>query len=610
MNAVNTRSASDGMRTVICDIETDSLQAKIIHCICCLDVDTREVFTFTNVDKSSTDWTEFSKTVGKWIGHNFLGFDAPVINKLTNARIKLSQIEDTLILSRIVSPIRKGGHSLKAWGNFLGNAKIEFDDFSKLTQEMIDYCKQDLYVCEDIRNYLMKDLIHYSKHSIDLEHRSQHILNKQSNRGFYLDVDKAMDIYNKCDKESKEIESRIQELFPPIDVLDCVYTPKRKKDGKLTAPSKNKILKASKVTKNPDGTLNLYKVQEFNLGSQKQIIERLKGLWKPTEFTPTGNPKVCEENFNTVVESAKEAKELGRYLMLQSRMRVVKNWLDFYNPATHRVHGQTISLGASTHRMAHRSPQMGNIPGVRYTKEGKLVDNYGSEMRECWTVEDTTKWKICGTDIAGIQLCLLAHFMEDKQYIDAIENGDKSKGTDIHSVNMRILQETFPSCTRDNAKTFIYALLFGAAGKRLGQIFGADAKMGQKAKDVLFDRIPGFKKVEKMCKECEKRGYHIGIDGRRIATPNAHFALPAMLQGNEATVMKKVMELTDQRAKHLTWNQVAVVHDEMQAEVLTEQAVELGAIQVQAIKDAGKFYKLKCKLDGETNIGNNWRETH
>lgn len=599
-------------RTVICDIETDDLDAKVIHCICCLDINTKEEFVFTqDNDPGFLNFTGFSKGVKKWIGHNFLSFDAPVINRLTPAKIPVSRIEDTLILSRLISPILAGGHSLDAWGKRLGEHKLVFNDFSKLTPEMVTYCLQDLKTCNALRQHLLPQLRNYSKYCIELEHKAQHILNKQKQTGFFLDVVKAREIYSECEARAADIEKRLQTLFPPIDVVDTPsYTPKYTKDNKLTVASERKINKASKVEQNPDGTLKLYTKQEFNLGSSAQVVSRLDGIWKPTEFTPGGQPKVCEENLETVPDTAKEAKELGTYLMLKSRMKVISNWFDYYNPVTRRVHGDTISLGASTHRMAHRNPQMGNIPAVRHDTQGNLIANYGADMRSCWSVEDPEKWCMVGTDIAGIQLCLLAHLMNDKAYIDAITSGDKKKGTDIHSVNMNILREVFPTCTRDNAKTFIYALLFGAGGKRLGQIFGADAKKGQLAKDTLFNRIPGFKRVEDMCRQAERRGYITAIDGRRISTPTSHFALPALLQGNEAIVMKQVLITTKEDAKHLTWNQLAVVHDEIQAEVLREQAKELGEITVNAIRKAGEFFKLNCPLDGESKIGNNWMETH
>lgn len=590
-------------RVVICDIETDGLDANVIHCICCLDVRTKEEFTFTAKD-FDTEWVEFAKTVRKWIGHNFLGFDAPVINRLTPVTIKVDEIEDTLILSRIVSPIMGGGHSLDAWGKRLGIHKLEFNNFSKLTDEMITYCLMDLQVCLALRNHLIPTLRSFSLQSIELEHQTQYVLDTARKRGFYLDVDKARGIYLECKGKADDIESRIQELFPPVlkPVVEG-YQPRINKDGSMSKQSLNRIERADHYEKYSNGTYDLFKYETFNLGSQKQVIERLNVAgWKPYVKTKGGKPKICEENLNTIPDHAAEARELKDWLTFSSRLRVIQNWLDHYNPDTSRVHGTIIGLGASTHRMAHRNPQMGNIPAVRNV--------YGREMRECWTVEDLEKYCIVGTDISGIQLCILAHLMENPEYTQAIANGDKDKGTDVHSVNMRFLQEIKADVDRDIAKTFIYAMLLGAGMAKLGSIIGGNSRDGRRAKELLFNKIPGFKKVQRLCKNAARRGYLTTIDGRRITVPSEHFALAIYLQSNEAIIMKKTAVLTRQRAVHLDWHLLTVVHDEMQAECLREHAEELGKVQVQAITDAGEFYNLKCPLTGETKIGANWAETH
>jgi DNA polymerase-1 len=102
----------------------------------------------------------------------------------------------------------------------------------------------------------------------------------------------------------------------------------------------------------------------------------------------------------------------------------------------------------------------------------------------------------------------------------------------------------------------------------------------------------------------------IGLDGRRIEVKSEHYALSSYLQGGEAVIMKQALVFTHDRARHLDWHQLMVVHDEIQSEVLREQARELGELQVQTMVDAGLEFNLLCPVTGEYRIGSNWAETH
>ena len=98
------------MKRVALDIETDDLNATVIHCIVAQDLDSGEVMTWHG--KSIQDFPAWSDTVDVFIMHNGVSFDAPVLNKLTKSNIKLSKIRDTLILSQLLDPSLEGGHSL------------------------------------------------------------------------------------------------------------------------------------------------------------------------------------------------------------------------------------------------------------------------------------------------------------------------------------------------------------------------------------------------------------------------------------------------------------------------------------------------------------------
>jgi DNA polymerase-1 len=62
-------------------------------------------------------------------------------------------------------------------------------------------------------------------------------------------------------------------------------------------------------------------------------------------------------------------------------------------------------------------------------------------------------------------------------------------------------------------------------------------------------------------------------------------------------------------AKH-PYEMHANVHDEVQFSCLEEHAQSLGRTFVSAIEKAGNAFAMRCPLDGDFKVGNNWAETH
>jgi DNA polymerase I-like protein with 3'-5' exonuclease and polymerase domains len=337
-------------------------------------------------------------------------------------------------------------------------------------------------------------------------------------------------------------------------------------------------------------------VVTFNPGSRQQIGERLKELgWKPKEFTDNGQPKVDE----TILANIKipEAQVIAEYLMLNKRISQIESWMDAVGKDG-RVHGRVITNGAVTGRMTHSSPNMAQIPNA-----GSI---YGPECRECWSVEDGNV--LVGCDASGLELRMLAHYMKDEDYVRTVTEGSSKDGTDVHTVNQRAAGLS----TRDNAKTFIYAFLYGAGDAKIGSIVGGTAKVGKELKSKFLSQTPALAKlIERVGKQAAK-GWVPGLDGRRIWVRSEHAALNSLLQGAGAIVMKKALVLFNDKIKANKWpvKLVANVHDEFQFECPQSIAEDAGKAARMSIIEAGMCYNLRCPLDGEYKIGRNWRETH
>ena len=85
-----------------------------------------------------------------------------------------------------------------------------------------------------------------------------------------------------------------------------------------------------------------------------------------------------------------------------------------------------------------------------------------------------------------------------------------------------------------------------------------------------------------------------------------------LLQSAGAIVMKKALCLLQEYAKlwGLDYYFVGNIHDEVQAEVRSDQADKYGRLAVSCLEAAGIELGLNCKLTGEYKVGSSWAETH
>lgn len=564
---------------IVWDIETDALDATVIHLLVAKIYGEEGYYIFRDKEKFKLFYDKYKEY--EWIGHNIIGFDSVVLSKLWGITIPLGRQSDTLVLSRLYDPTIEGGHSLDSWGERLGEKKLPFKDFSAYSDEMKTYCKQDVNVTEKLYKHLNRMLSCFSVESIRLEHATQYIIQEQVRNGFLLDKDVAMRIYTSASEEANRIEEAVTEYFPPI-----ITERYSEKTGKRLKDS----------------------VEAFNLGSPLQIVKRLDDLgWKPTVATKTGKSwKICQENLDTIPDQLPDGrdmpqciKDLKKWKILETRWKTAKDWLDRMD-RDGRVHGQVIVPGTVTHRASHQNPNMANIPSI--TTERGLSGLFAYECRESWTVP--SGFSLVGTDAAGIQLRVLAHYMNDPEYTKTLLEGD------IHTFNKNALGEFCKD--RPTAKTFIYAWLLGAGQAKVAQILNCSVRQAGEAMDNFLRSIPALKELKRKASMAAQRGYLVSLDGRRIKIESEHKALSVYLQGGETVIMRLANYLwyTAAKKQKIQFKQVVWVHDEWQTEVEETRADELGKLQVQAIRDTGQHFKLNCPLDGEYKIGKNWAETH
>lgn len=406
------------MKTLIYDLETNGFLEQLdrIWLLIIGDPETGKVVAYSDFDP---DLEPLDKGIARLqqadrvVAHNGINFDSAVFEKLGIEGIGWEKHVDTMVLSRLTDPSRKGGHSLEVLGQALGVLKGKYSGgFDTYSKEMLEYALQDGVVTLALWDKL-KHLLEEMPEAVHVEHVFAYCMSLQMRNGFTIDVPRALELRSELLGEIEQIEAELQVIFPPLVIERySEKTGKRLKD----------------------------KIEVFNPGSRKQIAERLKAKygWKPRQFAPSGAPKVDE----AVLAKLKypEAQALIRYFTAQKKLGQLDSWLEAEKGG--RVYGYINTIGANTHRCTHSKPNVAQV-------------DKDHRMRSLWI--PTPGWKLVGCDAEGLELRMLGHYLarfDGGEFWKSVVHGKKEDGSDVHSRNQRFVGLFL----RDSAKTFIYAL--------------------------------------------------------------------------------------------------------------------------------------------------------
>lgn len=580
----------------------------------------------------------------KIVGHNLINYDIPALKILMKDRFKFDPREvvlDTLVLARLIKSNIKdtdvgllkngrlpsslyGSHSLKAWGYRLGELKGTYGESENawdcLTDRMIKYNIQDVKVTDKLFKYLLRN--YFLEDVIRLEHDIQWVMSKQERNGFGFDYHKAVEFYADLVAKREEKEKFLIDLFGSWTVYkgDKIYKRDNDKRGiKAGVPYPQ------------------YERVTFKPSSQKHIAKVLQDRgWKPTEFTEKGTVKVDEETIRATAMHIEGAEEILEYLLINKRISQLaegaQGWLKTCTrdkDGYYRIHGSVNPLGTVTGRASHNSPNLAQVPAARAP--------YGHECRSLFTPSSFPYQ--AGIDASGLELRCLSHYLypfDEGEYAHIVLNGD------IHTANQ--LAAGLP--TRDDAKTFIYAYLYGAGDEKIGSIVGGTKADGKRLKDKFLASMPALKRlttaiqnslissskwvngknivtwrhrIHREYPEMNLTHHILGIDGRPIYVRSPHSALNTLLQSAGAIICKAWVVETEKLLREAGYKHgwdgdfafMAWVHDEIQVACKTKEvarkAVELAQV---AMRNVQKKLKFNCQLDTEGKIGSNWYDCH
>ena len=437
-----------------------------------------------------------------------------------------------------------------------------------------------------------------------IEHRVASIIAAQERAGWQFRLEQAKDRVSELEQMASEIEPEITAMIGHYYIIKGQVDKPFTKSGKLAV--------RADIGQDVGGPFTKIEWQQIELTQHQKVGARLMDLgWKPTAYTPTGHPKLKVDGEpcpNLLKMPYSVGEKLAKYSKVMHRMNQIKGWIDECREDG-RVPAVANPNGTNTGRMTHKI--VTNVP-----KASPDVF-FGQEMRSLFTHRGDP-YKLVGFDAEGLELRIAAHYINSEAFTDALINGDKSKGTDPHTRVLRAC-ERFGVETRDAAKSCVYSTVYGASARKVAATLNIPEANGKSIIEAVESVFPGISTLKPSVEKASKRGYLIGLDGRKIwmrydsdGKLMKHKALNYLFQSGGGIAMKVVLCILDKKIKDrgLDVTFVGNIHDEVQAEVAIDDIVGYNSSVDEAFREATKFLKLRCPLEGEVITGETWADTH
>lgn len=644
------------------DIEADGLYEKAtkVHCLALsVNGETPQLFVGEDIPQG----LEILASASAIVAHNGIGYDLPMLFRFFKFSVPEGvRIVDTLLVSKLLDPDSMEGHALEVLGEKVGVLKMDYEarwhelyGSGNPWQEYCDlmgvYCQQDVNTLIAVSRGLSCQTIEDKEinwvPSMKLEHEFAKVFAVQGMRGVYVNAPLAISHVREWDEEMQRIASEVEPLLPKIAptkaFLNSVTPPKIQflKNGAPSAKVRKWFDKVSEV----DGIIYGEKFgQDFKLPHHEPLITEvpmklhnqveLKNWlmdcgWIPTIWSykkskdkngkmrvvrgDDGQPIKLHPKFHEkgvlcpgldlISDQFPLAKRVVQWVVTRHRRGLVQGVLENLREDS-TVPATGMSLGTPTSRVTHSV--VANVPKAE--KEVYL----GKECREIFTARPGRV--LVGADASGLELRMLCHRAPSDMLRHAVISGTKENGDDIHS----ILFKACDGLVRDRTiqKNVNYGWLYGASDPKLGITAlhpeKDAAKAGMRIREALVASLPGLDELMEACERAAKRGYIVALDGRRIPIRSKHATLNTLLQSDGSIVVKyaTVWAAKEMRRRKLRAFQVIHYHDEVQYDSHPDDAEEAGSLFVQGLKEAEKHFSVRCPLDGEVKVGDNWSQTH
>lgn len=445
---------------------------------------------------------------------------------------------------------------------------------------------------KNMRDLDPKDIYRYACEDADVTLKLKNILEKEL-------------VKNNADKLFREIE------MPLVPVLVNMET-----NGVRIDPEALKQTSVHLTARMNEIEKEIYQLadEEFNISSPKKVgeilFEKLK-LNEKAKKTKTGQYVTSEE----VLESLRSKHPIvEKILDFRGLKKLLSTYIDslplLINKRTGKIHTSFNQTVTSTGRLSSSNPNLQNIP---------IRNEDGKEIRKAFIPDDGCKF--FSADYSQIELRIMAHLSQDKNMIDAF-----NEGNDIHAATAsKLYKKPIAEITRDErskAKTANFGIIYGIS------VFGLAERMNvsrQEAKELIegyFTTYPQIKEyMDKSIEVAREQGYIETIFGRKRFLPDINSrnavvrgyaernAINAPIQGSAADIIKVAMINIYNcfQSESLKSKMILQVHDELNFSVYPN---EEEIVQKIVVEEMEKAYKMRVPLNADSGWGNNWLEAH
>lgn len=571
-----------------------------------------ELFPFRDGNEKCRDkFLEWHNSFGEnplVVSYNGIGFDHWVLWKLFKISFHIGkggsdlidfspcQIYDLYLLSQYLEPDRPR-HSLESYGIEYNDHKIEFNDFSKYSNEMRTYCRQDVNLTLKVFNRLTenakrlyKDWIHPS---FKMTQKDYYLYSAQAYSGVKFNKEAAINLSAEIEKEMQEINDEVLPELPPRKLKEgekkfySMPAKPFKSNGELSATMQNWIEKHNAKIEG-DSVIaygNKYKIESGKLMDIKLPMEIKDGDdikewlmsrgWEPTLWNVkkgkdgkpvrdergeviTTTPKLQEQGklcSNLGKVDGELPKKIVKFLSLRNRKSVIEGWLgnsrlDFDGRLSTEISGYT-----PTFRVKHKT--VVNLPKA----SPEVIKGY--EVRSLFIVEDGMKY--VSADAAALENRTVADYTfkyDNGKFADLVLNGDSHsfnatvffpKETEMFDITSKDFNKDDPRFKpyRNKAKTGAYSLAYGASVKKFTKSLGLSETNGKIAYENYWEANKGLKEfkdaVERYWSTFGNKKYVPGKDGRLLCVRSKHLLVNLLGQNLGASVMSFAFCIVDNK---------------------------------------------------------------
>ena len=584
-----------------------------------------------------------------FVGHNIMGYDIPMFKKLFGYQTKVfdtpGKYFDSFLSSCLLRPDQKS-HSLDYYGEKYGIPKPAHEDWSTLTTEMIHRCAEDVKIQARLFMDQWKKFEAYPQwnDALHLEQQVSFIHSQQGLHGVRIDILRAYELLKYIDRRINVVKDSLLRRLPKVCEGTDGFKNTFKKDGSLSFHVLKYFTDCGIDAFDPDtmpisdysvtgdsavrvgGQFSRISFRDVNLNSSDEIKEILYRYgWKPTEWNYKKDkggrlmrdergqliktsPKLTEDSYESLPEGL--GQDIAEYLMLCHRRRFIANEKDpsgkgamSFVRDTGYAPADGFTCGTNTSRYRHFGILV-NLP-----RPSSIL---GTEIRSIFTVPQGHQ--MLGIDLSGIEARIMAHFA---YFYDGGAYAKVALEGDVHQANADLL-----GISRDDAKSFLYAISYGAGPGKLATILNCGVQEAKEQIQLYWDTHFGLRDfIEALEGEYRRNGHWItGIDGRKLYIRSEHKLLNTAVQNAATVVFKKWMVKSYKWTEHRNSNpgnhhlqQIIAYHDELEFDYYGgEYSIARSICEsiVGLIKEVGEEMELEVPLTGDFKIGQNYAEVH